>query len=100
LEDEAKPLACQTHCRGVDQRLDFVDVVAHDAEEQRLIAIMQRVQRHIFFKGIGQTAQIDQHTLGLSFDRKHARRQEAPQPQRVAFRLGEGGTLVKQGIAQ
>src|ERR1700730_3342641 len=41
LEDVAEPLAGKAYRRGIDERLDFIDVVAHDPEEQRLIAIVQ-----------------------------------------------------------
>ena len=100
LEDEAKPLAGEAHRRGVDQRLDFIDVVAHDAEEQRLVAVVQRVERDVFFQIVGQAAQIGQHPLDLLLHRKHMRGQEAAQPERVALRFGESGALVEQRIAQ
>ena len=34
----------------VDDRLDLVDVVDDDAEEQRLVAVVQRIQRDVFFE--------------------------------------------------
>ena len=100
LEDEAKALAGEAHRRRIDQRLDFIDVVAHDAEEQRLVAVVQRVERDVFFQIAGQAAQIDQHTLDLLLHRKHMRRQKAAQSQRVALGFREGSALVKQRIAQ
>ncbi len=100
LEDETKPLAGETHRRGVDHRLDFIDVVAYDAEEQRLVAVMQRVERDVFFQIGGQAAQIGQHALDLILHRKHVRGQEAAQSQRVALRFRESSALVKQRIAQ
>jgi hypothetical protein len=33
LEDMAKSLTCEPHGRGVEERLDLVDIVAYDAEE-------------------------------------------------------------------
>ena len=100
LEDVAEPLAGEADRRRVDQRLDFIDVVAHDAEEQSLVAVVQRVERHIFGEVARQIAQIGQHSLGLGLHRKYVRGQEAPQSQRVAFLLGECGALVEQGITQ
>ena len=75
-------------------------MVAHDAEEQRLIAVVQLVERHVFCQVVGQHAQISQDPRDLILHRKHMRRQQASQPQRVALLLGECGTLVKQRIAQ
>ena len=100
LEDEAEPLAGKAHGRGVDQRLDFIDIVAHDPEEQRLVAIMQRVKRDIFFQIIGQAAQIDENARDLVLEREHMRGKEAAQPQRVSFRFREGSPLVEQRVAQ
>ena len=100
LEDEAKPLAGEAHRRSVDQRLDFIDIVAHDAEEQRLVAVVQRVERDVFFQIVGQAAQIDQYALDLLLHRKHMRGQEAAQSQRVALGFREGSALVQQRIAQ
>ena len=100
LEDVAEPLAGEADRRRVDQRLDFIDVVGHDAEEQRLVAVVQLVERHVFFEVVGQAAQIGQHALGLRLHREHMRGQEAAQSQRVALRFGESGALVEQRIAQ
>src|SRR6516165_12719951 len=44
LEDQAVSLASQSNGWGVNQRLDFVDMVANHAEEQRFVAVVQRVQ--------------------------------------------------------
>ncbi len=100
LEDVAEPLAGEAHRRGVDQRLDFIDVVAHDAEKQRLVAVVQFVECHVFCQVVGQAAQIGQHSLDLRLHRTHMRGQKAAQSQRVALRLAEGSTLVKQRITQ
>ncbi len=100
LEDVSKALAGEAHRWGVDQRLDFIDVVAHDAEEQRFVAVVQFVQRHVFGEVAGQFAQIGHHARDLGLHRKYVRRQEAAQSQCVALLLGEGGALVEQRIAQ
>ncbi len=100
LEDQAVFLAGEPDRRRVDQRLDLVDVVADDAEEQRLVAVMQRIQRDIFFEIVRQIAQIHQHALDLILHRQHAGRQQAAQAEGSALGFGEGGAFVEQGIAQ
>ena len=76
LEDKAEPLTSEAHCRGIDQRLDFIDVIAHHSEEQRLVAIVQRVEGNVFFQIRGQITQVGQYTLDLLLHRKHVRGQE------------------------
>ena len=100
LEDQAVFLAGEPDRRGVDDRLDLVDIVDDDAEEQRLVAVMQRIQRDVFFKVRRQRAQIGKHALDLRLHRQHAGRQQAAKAERVALRFREGGALVEQGIAQ
>ena len=99
-KDVAESLAGEPDCRGVDQRLDLVDIVAHDAKEQRLVAVMQRVERDILLEVVGQAAQISQHAHRLLFHRKHMRGQQAAQAEHIALLLGKRGTLVEQRIAQ
>ena len=67
LEDQAETLTGKAHGRRIDQRLDFIDVVADDAEEQRLVAVMQRIQRDVFFEIVGQAAQVGQNARYLLF---------------------------------
>ena len=100
LENMAEPLAGQPHRRRIDQRLDFIDVVADDAEEQRLIAVVQSIERHVFFQIVRQAAQIGHHTLGLRFHRKHVGGQKAAQAQRIALLLGKSCAFVEKRIAQ
>ena len=100
LENMAEPLAGEADRRGVDERLDLVDVVGDDAEEQRLVAVVQRVERDVFFQIVRQLAQIGHHALGLRLHRKHVRRQQAAQAERIALLLGEGRALVEKRIAQ
>ena len=58
-----------------------------DAEEQRLVAIVQRVERHVFFQVARQPAQIGHDALDLLLHREHVRGQQAAQSQRVALLL-------------
>ena len=53
LEDVAELLAGEAHRRRVDERLNLVDIVGHDAEEQRLVAVVQRVERDVFVEVVG-----------------------------------------------
>jgi hypothetical protein len=96
----AEPLAGEPDRRGVDQRLDFIDVVAHDAEEQCLVAVVQRVERDVFFQIVRQAAQIGHHARCLRLHRQHVGRQKAAQSQRVTLIFGESGALVEQRVAQ
>ena len=100
LENVAEPLAGKADRRGVDQRLDLVDIVGDDAEEQRFVAVVQRVERDVFFQIVGQLAQIGHHAFRLRLHRQHMGRQKAAQSERVAFLIGEPGAPVEQRIAQ
>ncbi len=100
LEDETEALAGESHRWRINQRLDFIDVVAHNPEEQRFVAVMQRVERDIFLQIVRQATQVDQHALDLIPHRKHMRRQETAQSQRVALGFRESYALVEQRIAQ
>ena len=75
-------------------------MVADDAEEQRLVAVVQGVQRDIFFEIARQRPQIGEHAFDLRLHRQHGGRQEAAQSERLALFFGKGGALVEQGIAQ
>ena len=95
LEDQAEPLAGEAHRRGVDQRLDFIDVVADDAEEERLVAIVQRVERDVLFQVVGQATQIGHEARDLLVHREHVRGQQAAQSQRIPLRFRKSSPLVK-----
>jgi hypothetical protein len=97
--DVAVSLAGEPHGRRVDQRLNLVDVVAHDAEKQRLVAVMQGIERNIFLEVVGQAVQIFQHTRSLRLERQHMCWQQAAQAERLALLLGKCGALVEQRVA-
>ena len=97
LEDQAETLAGEADRRRIDQRLDFVDVVADDAEEQRLVAVVQRIQRDIFFEVVGQAAQVGQDARHLLFHRKHVGRQKAAQAQLVPLGSVKAVPLLRSG---
>ena len=100
LEDPAEALAGEPDGRRVDDRLHFVHVIADHAEEQRLVAVVQRVQRDVLVERIGHAPQLLQHALHLLLLRVHVRRQQAAQAERIALLLGEGGALVQQRVVQ
>jgi hypothetical protein len=99
LEDQAVFLAGKTHRRRVDDRLDFVDVADH-AEKQRLVAVMQRIERDVLLEIGRQGAQVGQHAIGL---RLHGARKAANSPRRpelVTLAGGKRRALAEQGIAK
>ena len=100
LEDVAEPLAGEPDRRGINERLNLVDIVGNDTEEQRLVAVMQRVEGDIFLKVVGLLAQISQHALGLRLNRKHMGRQKSAQTERIALLVGEARAFVEKRIAQ
>ena len=100
LEDPAEALARESDGRRVDDRLYLIHVIADHAEEQRLVAVVQRVQRDILVERIGQVPQLLKHALHLLLLRVDMRRQQAAQPERVTLLLGEGRALVQQRVVQ
>ena len=72
-----------------------------DAEEQRLVAVVQRIQRDVFFE-VARAAlrRLVMTRATCSSCVEHVRRQQTAQAQRVALRFRESGALVEQRIAQ
>ena len=100
LKDVAEFLARQSDRRRVDQWLHLVDVVAQHAKEQRLVAVVQRIERDEFFERVGHAAQPGEHAYGLLLLGVHMRRQKAAQIEFVALGLGKAGAVVERGVAQ
>jgi hypothetical protein len=100
LENIAELLTGESHRRRVNDRLNLVDIVADEAEKQRLVAVVERIERHVFFEVVGQIAQIGQQAIHLCLDLEVGRRQQAAQAEGVAFLIGEAGPFVQQRIAQ
>ena len=100
LEDVAEALAGEPDRRRVDERLHLVDVVADDAEEQRLVAVVQRGQRDVLVEVVGQPPQVLEEARDLLLLREHDVGQQPAQAQRVAFLLREGSALVESRIVQ
>ena len=100
LKDLAEPLAREADCRGINQWLNLVDVLAHDPKKQRLVAVVKRVERYVFLKVVWQSPQVLQHPLRLLVQRKHVCRQQPAQTEGLTLLLREGGSLVEQRVAQ
>ena len=75
LENHAEFLAREAYARRIDDRLHLVDVIADNAKEQRLVAVVQRVQGDVFFQRIGQTLQRPHETRDLLLLRRDVRRE-------------------------
>ena len=100
LEDVAEALAGEPDRRRVDERLHLVDVVADDAEEQRLVAVVQRGQRDVLAEVVGQPPQVLEEARGLLLLREENVRQQPAQAEPVSFLLREGSALVQGRIVQ
>jgi hypothetical protein len=93
-------LAGEAHHGCIDNGLHLVDVIAQYAKEQRLVAVVQRIERDEFVQRVGELAQICQEPLRLFRLTQHMWRQQPAQTQRYAFFFRKGGALVEQRIAQ
>jgi len=86
--------------RRVDDRHHLVRVLGDDAEEQSLVAVLQRLEEDVLREWILQVAEILQYASDLDLLRANVRRQEPAQAERFAFRLRERGALVQRRVAQ
>jgi len=100
LENVAEPLAGEPHRGRIDDRHDLVRIVRDHPDEQRLIAVAQRLEHNVLVEIIRQTPHVFQNAAHLLVLRGHGWRQQTLQPERVAFALGESGALVQQRVAQ
>ena len=67
LENHAVLLAREAHAGRIDDGLHLVDVIDDHAEEQRLVAVVQRIQRNVFFKRVRQALQRAHEARDLLF---------------------------------
>ena len=100
LEDVAELLAGEADGRRVDERHDLVGMLGDDAEEQRLVAVVQRVQVDELLERARQAAQVREAALHLLVLGMHVRRQQPAQAEPGALLLRERGALVEQRVAQ
>ena len=89
-----------TDGRGVDQRHRLLDVIEDEAVKQHLVAVLESGQVNVFLNVVRFAAERVERALQLLLDRKHPRRQQAAQAERVAFGLRKGRALVQQRIRQ
>ena len=85
LEDVREALAREPHRGGVDQRHHFVRVIHHHAEEQGLVAVVQRVEVDELVEIGWLRAQAVEYPRHLLLGRDHGGRQQAAQAQCVAL---------------
>jgi hypothetical protein len=78
LKNVPEALTGEADGRRIDQGLDFVDVIDNYSEEERLVAIVQGIERDIFLKVVRQMLQVRNHARRLLLKRQHVRRQQAP----------------------
>ena len=100
LKYHTELLAREADAGRVDDGLHLVDVIDDDAEKQRLVAVVQRIQRDVFLERVGQTLQRAHETRNLLLLRRNMRREQPAQAQFVAFRFGKRAALVQQRVAQ
>ena len=88
------------HRRRVDDGHHLFDVVDDGAEEESFVPILKRVQIDVALQ-IGRLRFVVlQDPPELLVLGEGARRNESSDPQRVAFGLGEAGSLVEQGVVE
>ena len=100
LEDVAVLLAGETDRRRVDDRHHLVGIVDQQAEEQRLVAVVQRSQVDVLLEVARLAPEVLEHARELLLLRGDVRRQQPAQVQRVALGLGERRALVERRILQ
>src|ERR1700722_6128970 len=93
-------LATLTHCRRVDDRQQFLDMLNEDREEQGLVGILQIAQKGIALKVGVKAAQDLQTARRLLIERPDIRRQQPVQLEDVALGLGERRALVVQRVGE
>ena len=100
LKDVRVPLAGEPDRRRVDDGHHFIRMIHQQAEEKRLVAVVQRPQIDVLLEIARLAAEILEHALQLLFLRRDVRRQQAAQVQRIALGFGERGSLVERRILQ
>ena len=86
--------------RRVDDRHHLVRVLGDDPEEQRLVAVLQRLEKDVLREWILQVAEVFQHASDLDLLRADVRRQESAQAECLALCLRERRALVQRRVAQ
>ena len=75
-------------------------MIHEQAEEKRLVAVVQRSQIDVLVEIARLAPEILEHAPQLLFLGRDVRRQQAAQVQGIALRFGEGGSLVERRILQ
>ena len=87
----AELLARAPDGRGVDDRQQLLEVVAEDAVEQCLVAVLERREADVPLEVVALAPDVLELEADLLVDVDDARRQEPTEAERVALLLGEGG---------
>ncbi len=95
--DLAEPLATFPDGRRVDQRQQLAEIVGEQAIEQGLVGVEQVAQEGVALEVAAERSQHPQAASRLAGQRPHMRRQDAVEPERIAFLVAEGGALVEDG---
>ena len=99
-ENVAEFLARLADGGRVNDRHHLFQMVHDHAVKQRLVPVLQADDLDVAFEVAGLAAEIVHHALHLLVHGLDVRRQQAAQAERVAFRLGEGGAFVENGVVQ
>ena len=98
--DVRGPLARLAHHRRVHDRHHLVDVVVEEAEEQRLVPVLQAGEVDVTLERRLLDAIVLVHTSELLLHRADGWRHEPVEAELCAFRCRERRALVREGIAE
>jgi len=93
-------LAGEADRRRVDDRHQLFRVLHDHPEEQRLVAVLQRLDEDVLRERRLQPVEVLEHPLHLQFLRADVRRQQAAQAECIAFLFGERRALGELRVAQ
>ena len=94
-EDVAERLAGEADRRRIDDWHQLLQVVAQQAIEQRLVAVLEGRQPDVPLEVVRLASDMLELKAGLLGERERTRRQEPAQPERVALVVGECRVLVQ-----
>ena len=99
-DDVAELLARPPDGRRVDDRQELVEVLGQQPVEQRRVAVLERGQPDVLLERVVLAPEVLELEVDLLLDRQDPVRQQAAQPERVPFDVGEGQVLGQQPAAE
>ena len=99
-EDVRELLARFADHRRVDDRQHLLDVVVQQAEEQRLVAVLERGEVDVFLDRRRLRLEILIHAIELLLDRRHRGRDQAVEMERFTLAGAERRPLVDQRVGE